>query len=179
MRASILQKDRIKQAIAGNVSPEVINKELIPAVIMEEYPDLNSEEIEEVRQHVVAHNAITDINLSQKRDDRKLLTISDKFINIDDLKIDLIDKINPFQRAYEVLSKDINSPTLRAIHNHMSKKQYDFSEEELVLLFPKIKQFRSKHNKFPEKTSKDETERKLAYALQRIQDLKQQQPGDK
>ena len=179
LRASILQKDRIKQAIAGNVSPEVINKELIPAVIMEEYPDLNSEEIEEVRQHVVAHNAITDINLSQKRDDRKLLTISDKFINIDDLKIDLIDKINPFQRAYEVLSKDINSPTLRAIHNHMSKKQYDFSEEELVLLFPKIKQFRSKHNKFPEKTSKDETERKLAYALQRIQDLKQQQPGDK
>ena len=179
LRASILQKDRIKQAIAGNVSPEVINKELIPAVIMEEYPDLNNEEIEEVRQHVVAHNAITDINLSQKRDGRKLLTISDKFINIDDLKIDLIDKINPFQRAYEVLSKDINSPTLRAIHNHMSKKQYDFSEEELILLFPKIKEFHSEHNKFPEKTSKNETERKLAYALQRIQDLKQQsQSGD-
>lgn len=179
LRASILQNERIKQAMATNASAEVINKELIPAVIMEEYPDLNNEEIEEVRQHVAAHNLITTANLSQKQDNRKLLKISDKFINIDDLEIDLIDKINPFQRAYEVLSKDINSPTLRAIHNHMSKKQYDFSEEELILLFPKIKEFHSEHNKFPEKTSKNETERKLAYALQRIQDLKQQsQSGD-
>ena len=33
--------------------------------------------------------------------------MADKFVNIDDLHIDLIDQINPFQRAFEILSKSV------------------------------------------------------------------------
>ena len=36
-------------------------------------------------------------------------------INIDQLSIDLIDSINPFQRAYEVLSKNVDKQTLKII----------------------------------------------------------------
>jgi hypothetical protein len=32
-----------------------------------------------------------------------------KFINIDDLSIDLIDTINPFQEAFEILSKNVTT----------------------------------------------------------------------
>ena len=32
------------------------------------------------------------------------LKMADKFVNIDELSIDLIDQINTFQRAYEVIS---------------------------------------------------------------------------
>lgn len=31
--------------------------------------------------------------------------------NSDELNIDLIDQVNPFQRAYEVISRDIDAPT--------------------------------------------------------------------
>jgi hypothetical protein len=35
--------------------------------------------------------------------------MANKFINIDELNIDLIDSINPFQQAFEILSKSVTT----------------------------------------------------------------------
>jgi hypothetical protein len=35
--------------------------------------------------------------------------MANKFINIDELSIDLIDTINPFQAAFEILSKNVTT----------------------------------------------------------------------
>lgn len=40
---------------------------------------------------------------------REIIKMADRFINIDELNIDLIDQVNPFQRAYEVISRDIDA----------------------------------------------------------------------
>ena len=32
-----------------------------------------------------------------------------KFVNIDDIHIDLIDQVNPFQKAFEILSKSVTT----------------------------------------------------------------------
>ena len=32
------------------------------------------------------------------------------FVNIDDIHIDLIDQVNPFQKAFEILSKSAKTP---------------------------------------------------------------------
>jgi hypothetical protein len=58
LKAAILQDDQILKAIPGNVDPEVINKVMIPKVIRTKYPDLNEEEVEELRQYVVTDSAI-------------------------------------------------------------------------------------------------------------------------
>lgn len=42
----------------------------------------------------------------------QFLRMADKFINVDQLDINLIESINnPFQRAYDVMSRDIDSET--------------------------------------------------------------------
>ncbi|MGH2217589.1 DEAD/DEAH box helicase, partial [Enterococcus faecalis] len=87
-------------------------KVLIPKVIQEKYPNLTDSEVEEVRQTVVADNAMKN-SIREVRGSKEFIRMTDKFVNIEDLNIDLIDSINPFQKAYEVLSKELNAPVLR------------------------------------------------------------------
>lgn len=53
----------------GNIEPEVINTVLIPKIIREVYPDLNEEEVEAVRQHVVVDSVIKTVLLKNKVDE--------------------------------------------------------------------------------------------------------------
>jgi hypothetical protein len=58
LKAAILSDDKIVKALPGNVDPEVINKVMIPKIIKIKYPQLNDEEVEELRQHVVVDSVI-------------------------------------------------------------------------------------------------------------------------
>ena len=40
--------------------------------------------------------------------------MANQFYDLDDLSIDLIDSINPFQHAYEVMSKNITPKTIKS-----------------------------------------------------------------
>ncbi|MEG0470101.1 MAG: hypothetical protein RR562_09345, partial [Longicatena sp.] len=64
-----------------------------------------------------------------------LLRLTNKFINIDKLSINIIDTINPFQRAYEILSKQVNAGMLKVIQDTIAEQKYDMSLEEAILLF--------------------------------------------
>jgi hypothetical protein len=46
------------KALATNAEPEFINKDLIPRVIQTAYPDLEEDEIEQLRQYVIADSVI-------------------------------------------------------------------------------------------------------------------------
>ena len=93
------------QALPGEfIDPEVINKVMIPKIIQTRYPELTDEEIEEVRQHVVADSVIKNGEIKEVGD-KKFVLMAGKFVNIEELNIDLIDSVNPFQKAFEVLSK--------------------------------------------------------------------------
>ncbi|MCD5543678.1 DEAD/DEAH box helicase [Lactobacillus delbrueckii] len=170
LQAAILQDAAVKKGIAGDVSAEIMNKELIPKVIMSRYPDLSDEEVEEVRQYTVAQtnlqHAETESTVDEQGNTNDFLKMADKFINIDDLDINLIDQINPFQRAYDVISQNIDSSVLRTIENMIDAKKYEFDDDELVYLYPQIKKFMFEHNgQEPSKDSRDELEVKMAYAL--------------
>ena len=140
LKAKILQDDNIAKAITGSVDPEVINKVLIPKVIQTTYPDLSDEEIEEVRQYVVVDSAIKtgDIETSG---DKQFIRMANKFVNIDDLNIDLIDSINPFQKAFEILSKSLDKKTFKVIQSCIEETRISITEEEAIILWPKIKNF--------------------------------------
>ncbi|WP_249646724.1 DEAD/DEAH box helicase [Lactiplantibacillus plantarum] len=183
LKAAILQDNAVKNGIAANVDAETMNKVLIPKVIMTRYPGLNNEEVEEVRQYAVAdtvlRHAVVDQTTDKHGNTNEFLRMADKFINVDELDINLIDSINPFQRAYEVLSQNIDSDVLRTIQRSIDAKKFDFDEAELVYLYNQTKQFIVDNGREPDKGSRDELEVKMAYALAKLRDMqaRRQQNG--
>ena len=172
LRASILQESRIQTAIAAGTDAEVINKQMIPAIIKQIYPDLSGTEVEEVRQQFISQSVVQSAERKEGIGQTDFLKMADKFVNIDDLSIDLIDQINPFQRAYEVISREIDAPTLRLIQDYMDGQKMEFSEEELLILYPQIKQFLKENGRHPDKSSNDKYEQRLAYALLQLSQMK-------
>ena len=176
LKAAILQDSSVKQGSAANVSAEVMNKELIPKVVMTRYPDLNDDEIDQVSQYALADTVIRHAKVETTQDSKgntdQFLRMADKFINVDQLDINLIESINPFQRAYDVMSQNINSDTLRLIERSIDAKKYDFTDEELVQLYKNAKQFVAEHGRRPDKNSNNEEEVRMAYALAKLADLR-------
>ena len=172
LRASILQEPRIQTAIAAGTDAEVINKQMIPAIIKQIYPDLSGAEVEEVRQQFISQSVVQSAERKEGVGQTDFLKMADKFVNIDELSIDLIDQINPFQRAYEVISREIDAPTLRLIQDYMDGQKMEFSEEELLILYPQIKQFLNENGRHPDKSSHDKYEQRLAYALLQLSQMK-------
>ena len=172
LKATILQEDKIREAIAANEDTRNINFALIPRVIATVYPDLSNQEIEEVRQHVMADFVLT--HAERDKENRSLIKMANKFINVNDLNIELIDSINPFQSAYEILSRNVDAKTLRLFLQVYDAKKYDFTEEDLKTLYPQIKKFKQSHNRNPEKNQDDEYETKLYYARVKLVQLKRE-----
>lgn len=165
LKAAILQDDLLIRAMPGNLEPEIINKVLIPKIIRIKYPELSESEVEELRQHVVVDSVIKNGEIKQVGD-KRFVRMADQFINIDDLHIDLIDKVNPFQKAFEVLSKSVTARLLKVIGETIESQRIAMTDEEAVILYKdKITLFIKKNNRQPDINSNDPLERRMAEAI--------------
>lgn len=174
LKATILQHDTMLKAIPGNVDPEVINKVLIPKIIRIKYPELSDEEIEEIRQYVVVDSVIKAGEIKEVGDQR-FIRMTDKFINIDDIHIDLIDTINPFQKAFEILSKSVTTKVLKVIQDTIEATRIKMDFEEAKILWPKIVQFKKMYNKEPSLQANDPLERRMAECIIYLKEEKRKQ----
>ena len=189
LKEQILQNDLIKKAISGSTTAEMITQSLVPKIIKQRYPDLSDGEVEEVRQRVLldtiikGNDIVNDkgepIDISGASDDQesegnRLLKIANRFINIDKLSINLIDSINPFQRAYEVLSKTVDAPTLKIIQNTIAEQKFDLTLEQAIMIFNgPLKEYVKEHDgKVPDINNPDPKVREMAAALQMLKNLK-------
>ena len=161
LKAAILQDDTMLKTMSGSVDPEVINRVLIPKIIKVKYPELNDDEVEEIRQYVVVDSVVKSGEIKEVGDQR-FIRLADKFINIDDIKIDLIDAVNPFQKAYEILSKSVTTKVLKVIQDTIEATRIKMDFEEAKILWPKIVEFKKLHDKEPSLTSSDPLERRMA-----------------
>lgn len=174
LKANILQDDTFAKAAAGSVDPETTNKVLIPKIIRERYPDLDDEQVEELRQQVVVDSVIKNGEVREVGD-KRFIKMADTFVNIDDVNINLIDTINPFQRAFEVMSKSVTPSVLRIISDAIAATRVEVSEEEALALFPKIQNWvKVNGGRRPNVRSDNPTEKRYAEALLFLQRLKQQ-----
>jgi superfamily II DNA or RNA helicase len=164
LKARILQNDTMLKAMPGNIEPEVINKILIPKIIREVYPDLNEEDVEAVRQYVVIDSVIKNSTL-EEQGNKKFIRMAGSFVNIDDIHIDLIDTINPFQKAFEILSKSVTTSVLKAIQDTISAIKIEMTLEEAAILWPKINEWVTKTGEEPSLQSFDPREQRMAQAL--------------
>lgn len=177
LTAAIFQDETVLRASMSpeDYAPEVVSQVFIPKVIAKKYPDLTEEEIEEIRQAVVAGGAFKSPQISVEKDgrgDTKFLRMAEKLVNIDELTIDLIDSINPFQRAYEIMSKSVTADVLRTIHGAIAMTKVAMSEEEAVALYPRIKAFNAERGHEPSLTSPNPLERRMAEALAWLREAK-------
>lgn len=173
LKATILQDEKMLKAMPSNIEPEVINTVLIPKIIREIYPDLDEEDVEAVRQHVVVDSVIKNSTI-EEQGGKRFIRMAASFVNIDDIHIDMIDAVNPFQKAFEVLSKSVTTQVLKLIDEHIQSIKIDMSEQEAILLWPKIKQWREKTGKEPEIQSYDSKEKRMAEALFFLREQKRQ-----
>ena len=190
LKAAILQDEMVVRAISGSTTAEHLNKDLIPKVIRERYTDLTDEEVEEVRQHVVLDTLFKSSEIVNEKGEpvtfepdgqvkesegNRLLKLANRFVEIDKLSINLIDTINPFQRAYEVLSKSVDAPTLKIIQNTIAEQKFDLTIEQAIALFKgPLKDYIREHNgKIPAADDPNPKVRELAAALQMMKNLKE------
>ena len=192
LKAAVLQNDMMVKALSGSTTAETITQHLIPKIIRERYPDLSVEEIEEVRQRLLLDTIIKGNDIvnekgepistipngnddEQPSEGNRLIKIANRFVNIDKLSINLIDTINPFQRAYEVISKSVDAKTLKVIQDTIAEQKYDMTLEQAITLFKgPLKEYVAAHDgKMPSVDDPDPKVRELAIALQKIKNLKQ------
>lgn len=199
LAALMANEQVVKEAITGSMPPEVITQSVLPSVIQTLHPDLTEYELEQVRSGILQSlfvgqygglideadlppDAIVDGTPGQRTGNpndsssgnNQFIKMGDKFINIENLNIDLIDAVNPFHGAYEILSKSVTATMLKTIQEAVRANQAQVSEEEAVMLWPTIKAFASEHKREPSLNASDAIEVRYAEALAYIRKMKQQ-----
>ena len=174
--ASTLSDKKIRETIIGTDTAEMITQVYIPKVIKETYPDLTAEEVDQVAKHTILTIATQGQDITMDDSGNKFIRMANRFINIDDLSINLIDSINPFQRAYEILSKSLTPEVLHTIQYEIESKSEGMTREEAILLYQKyLPKWREEHDgRNPTLNEPDANGRRIAFAIDYLRKLKQQ-----
>lgn len=175
-----------RRTVAPDVAPEVANQMVLTDIIEHSYPNLNADETEAIRQDLAARMNILTLarretnegfakeqaafDNSDSDDDNEsapntLLRMVKKFINVQELDIDLIDSVNTFQERFEVASKALDASILQHIQSAMVAQRIQMTDDEARTLWPRIKRFRAIEGREPNVHSADALEKRMAEAL--------------
>jgi superfamily II DNA or RNA helicase len=155
-----------------NTLPEELTQLRMGKIVRERYPDLSEVDQEAIRQHAIAAMTITqqaklalaqvDANGSSYAGNTALIDGVRKFVNVRDLDIDLIDKINPFDAAYSVLAKAMDEKSLRQVQASIAAKKLNIPEDEARELAKRALQFKVERGRIPDINSMDAWEKRMA-----------------
>ncbi len=173
------------------VVPEELTQVRMGKIINEKYPDLDTEDHEAVRQQAIAA-----LNLTQQakqtahggtkggtNDPNSNTALVDgvrKFImDVRELDIDLIDRINPFSEAYAILSKSINEDSLKKVSEVITAKRVSISYEEARALAERALQFKKEIGRLPDINAQDPWEKRMAEGIAALRRYRAKQTVEK
>lgn len=151
--------------------PEELTQLRMGKIIKDKYPELDGEDQEAVRQHAIAALNLTQqakkiLNLDddgQKNGNTALIDGVRKFaMDVRDLDIDLIDRINPFGEAYAILSKAMNEDSLKQVAAVIAGRKTKLSPEEAKELAIRAVKFKKERGRVPSLDSPDPWEKRMA-----------------
>jgi superfamily II DNA or RNA helicase len=162
----------------GMFNPEVVSEELTQVrmgkIVKERYPDLTEEDQEAVRQRAVAA-----MNLTQKAKqvlldmplpedpaaspNTALIDGIRKFaMDVRELDIDLIDRINPFGEAYSILAKTMSEASLKQVQAAIAAKRTSLTPDEAKELAQRAARFKKDRGRVPALDAADAWEKRMA-----------------
>ena len=174
LKANMFQDENILRAAAGGADPKTLNKVLIADFIQRKYPDLTRDENEQLRQYFIANTLIKSGSV-EENGNTNFVRMANQFYDLDDLTIDLIDSINPFQHAYEVMSKNITPRLLKAINNIIQSQKIEMTDGEAIRLWNEERpKFMKEHGRLPDINSINDNEKRLAEAIEYLKKRKRE-----
>ncbi len=158
--------------------PEELTQIRMGKIVRDRYPELSEEDQEAVRQHAIAA-----LNLAQQAKailrsgshgegsgNTALIDGIRRFaMDVRELEVDLIDRINPFGEAYAILAKAMNEDSLKQVANAIAGRKASISVEEARELAKRAKKFKEERGRLPSLTAQDPWEKRMAEGIAVLQ----------
>lgn len=178
--AFVQDKNAIERGLFDEeIIPEELTQVRMGKIIKDKYPELDEGDQEAVRQHAIAA-----LNLTQQA--KQIVLDGDsggtgggadkepaantalidgvrKFaMDVRELDIDLIDRINPFGEAYAILAKTMSEDSLKQVQAAISAKKTKITPEEARVIAKRAVEFKRERGRLPSIVVSDPWERHLA-----------------
>jgi hypothetical protein len=171
--ATFVQDQKVVQR--GMFDPELVPEELtqlrMGKIVKQRYPTLDEHDQEAVRQHAIAA-----LNLTQQS--KQVATraapesaspntslvdgVRRYAMDVREIDIDLIDRINPFSEAYSILAKSMDEGSLRQVEAAIVSRRTSLPPDEAHQLAQRAIRFKKERGRPPSLGSSDAWERRMA-----------------
>ena len=158
----------------GLLDPELVPEELtrlrMGRIVKDRYPNLGEDDQEAVRQHAIAALVLTqkakEVATAPTNEDTPNTAFVDgvrRFaMDVRDLDIDLIDRINPFGEAYAILAKSMSEESLKQVAAIIAARRVTLTMDEARDLARRALRFKQERGRLPSITSPDAWEKRMA-----------------
>lgn len=155
----------------GETLAEELTQVRMGKIIKDKYPNLDDEDQEAVRQHAVAALNLTQkakevaagSSLGEESANTAFVDGVRKFaMDVRDLDIDLIDRVNPFGEAYSILAKTMSEESLKQVAAAIAAKRTSLTPEEAKELAVRAVRFKKERGRLPSISSADAWEKRMA-----------------
>ena len=172
--------------------PEELTQLQMGRIVREKFPELDKSDQEAVREHAVAALNLTreakratleGQEESEGRDEAEgastaLIDGVRRFVmDVQDLDIDLIDRINPFGEAYAILSKAMDEKSLKLVHSVITAKRVRITPDEARDLAKRALRFKQERGRLPSLTASDPWEKRMAEGVAVLVRMKAEADG--
>ena len=180
-----------KQAIErGTFDEELVPEELTQVrmgkIVKEKFPNLDEEDHEAVRQHAVAalnlvqqaKKTLTDLDPEATKNTALIDGVRRYAMDVRELEIDLIDRINPFGEAYAILAKSMSEARLKQVAEVIAARRVNLTLEDARELAKRALRFKQERGRLPSLTAVDPWEKRMAEGIAFLQQkAKESQDG--
>jgi superfamily II DNA or RNA helicase len=169
--------------IGGETLAQELTQLRMGKIVKDKYPKLDERDQEAVRQHAIAA-----LNLTQKAKEAALEGVSldkagsnaliqgvRKFaMDVRELDIDMIDRINPFSEAYAILAKTMSEESLKQVAAVIAARKVQLTPDEARDLAKRALKFKQERGRLPSITSPDAWEKRMAEGVAFLARMKQE-----
>ncbi|MEI8277545.1 MAG: DEAD/DEAH box helicase, partial [Hyphomicrobiales bacterium] len=150
--------------------PQELTETRMGIIVRGRYPELNDKDHEAVRQQAIAALSIIQQAAKAAANPDAEVKANTAFIDgvrqyamdVRELSIDLIDRVNPFGTAYAILAKSMNEERLQQVAAAIARRNNKLSPEDAKDLAQRAARFIREHGRNPSMTSPDAWEKRLA-----------------
>lgn len=177
-----------------NVERGMFDEELVPEeltqvrmgkIVKETYPHLDEEDQEAVRQHAIAalnlvqqaKKALTEDGAEPAKNTALIDGVRKFALNVTELDIDLIDRINPFGEAYAILAKSMSEERLKQVAEIIATKRINLTLEEAREFAKRALRFKQEKGRLPSLIAVDPWEKRMAEGVAFLQRQAMQRPN--